>query len=258
MSRSNLLRKIKKITGLSVSQFISQVRLQHAMELLQQHSVTVSEVSYEVGFSSTSYFIKCFREHYGYPPGEVEKRDSRHSDEITLVKGGKEQIAAQNKLTKFWEELKRRKVVKVMVIYASISFILLQVVSILIEPLFLPDWMMSMVIVLLAIGFPIAMVFSWIFEITPAGLEVTQATDENGNSLAHKGDSKMSILNMILIGLLVVIIGILVYPKMFGSGDQVYLNPKLEKSTNYFKQNDDQYLYNRYSIYHVLMQWPGK
>ena len=43
------------------------------MELLKQTSLTVSEVSYQVGFGSTSYFIKCFREHYGYPPGEVGK-----------------------------------------------------------------------------------------------------------------------------------------------------------------------------------------
>ena len=75
MSRSNLLRKIKKLTKLSVSQFISQVRLKGAMEMLKQQSFTVSEVSYRVGFSSTSYFIKCFREFYGYPPGEVGKRD---------------------------------------------------------------------------------------------------------------------------------------------------------------------------------------
>jgi TolB-like protein/AraC-like DNA-binding protein/Tfp pilus assembly protein PilF len=74
MSRSNLLRKIKKLSKLSVSQFISQVRLKHAMELLKEQSFTVSEVSYRVGFSSTSYFIKCFREFYGYPPGEVGKR----------------------------------------------------------------------------------------------------------------------------------------------------------------------------------------
>ena len=75
MSRSNLLRKIKKLSKLSVSQFISQVRLKSAMEMLRQHSFTVSEVSYRVGFSSVSYFIKCFREYYGYPPGEVGKRD---------------------------------------------------------------------------------------------------------------------------------------------------------------------------------------
>ncbi|MDA9668481.1 helix-turn-helix domain-containing protein [Flavobacteriaceae bacterium] len=73
MSRSNLLRKIKKRTKLSASQFILQIRLQEAMDLLKEDSSTVSEISYQVGFGSTSYFIKCFREQYGYPPGEVGK-----------------------------------------------------------------------------------------------------------------------------------------------------------------------------------------
>ena len=73
-SRSNLLRKIKQQSKLSASQFIRQVRLQKGMEILGQTSLTVSEVSYKVGFGSTSYFIKCFREYYGYPPGEVGRR----------------------------------------------------------------------------------------------------------------------------------------------------------------------------------------
>ena len=75
MSRSNLLRKIKKQTGGSASQFIRQVRLQKGMEMLRESSMTVSEISYAVGFGSTSYFIKCFREHYGYPPGEASKME---------------------------------------------------------------------------------------------------------------------------------------------------------------------------------------
>jgi TolB-like protein/AraC-like DNA-binding protein len=74
MSRSNLLRKVKKETSLSVSQLISQVRLNRAMELLKTTSMNVSEVSHQVGFNSPSYFIKCFRERYGYPPGEIGKR----------------------------------------------------------------------------------------------------------------------------------------------------------------------------------------
>ncbi len=73
-SRSNLLRKIKQQTKLSASQFIRQVRLEKGMEIIKQTSLTVSEVSFKVGFGSTSYFIKCFREYYGYPPGEVGRR----------------------------------------------------------------------------------------------------------------------------------------------------------------------------------------
>lgn len=74
MSRSNLLRKIKKQTQLSASQFIRKVRLIRSMELLNQTSLTISEISHRVGFGSTSYFIKCFREQYGHPPGELARR----------------------------------------------------------------------------------------------------------------------------------------------------------------------------------------
>ncbi|HPG08351.1 MAG TPA: helix-turn-helix domain-containing protein [Saprospiraceae bacterium] len=75
MSRSTLLRKIKSTTNQSASQFIRQIRLEIAMELLKETSGTVSEISFKVGFGSVSYFIKCFREQYGYPPGEVGKRE---------------------------------------------------------------------------------------------------------------------------------------------------------------------------------------
>ena len=73
MSRSSLLRKIKKNTALSPSQFIRQVRLKKGRHLIKETQLTVSEISHKVGFGSTSYFIKCFREFYGHPPGEVGK-----------------------------------------------------------------------------------------------------------------------------------------------------------------------------------------
>ncbi len=84
MSRSNLLRKVKKETDLSVSQLISQIRLKRAMELLRTTSMNVSEVSHNVGFGSSSYFIKCFREFYGYPPGEVGRRQQEGASDEPL------------------------------------------------------------------------------------------------------------------------------------------------------------------------------
>ncbi len=84
MSRSSLLRKVKKHAGLSASQFIREVRLKRGMELLKQDdTLTVSEISYQVGFGSTSYFIKCFREQYGIPPGEVSKMGFTEESEQT-------------------------------------------------------------------------------------------------------------------------------------------------------------------------------
>lgn len=85
MSRSNLLRKVKKQSNLSVSQFIRQVKMEKAMEMLKDDSYNVSEVCFQLGFSSASYFIKCFREQYGYPPGEVGKREA---DVAELIEEG--------------------------------------------------------------------------------------------------------------------------------------------------------------------------
>lgn len=88
MSRSNLLRKIKKHTTLSASQFIRQVRLKKSMEMLKETTLNISEVSFKVGFGSTSYFIKCFREQYGYPPGEARKtelvKENGNEDDIDI------------------------------------------------------------------------------------------------------------------------------------------------------------------------------
>ncbi|QEC51872.1 TolB-like protein [Anseongella ginsenosidimutans] len=94
MSRSNLLRRIKQATGKSASQFIREVRLERAMELLVSTSFTVSEVSYQVGFGGTSYFIKCFREYYGYPPGEAGKRKAEEAELAAGREAAEGEIAA--------------------------------------------------------------------------------------------------------------------------------------------------------------------
>lgn len=76
ISHSSLHRKLKSTTGQSISQFIREIRLKRAMELLKMQDVTVSEVAYEVGFGSNTYFAKCFHEYHGFPPAEIKKRYS--------------------------------------------------------------------------------------------------------------------------------------------------------------------------------------
>lgn len=91
MSRSNLHRKIIVASKISANQFIRQFRLQKGMEILKHTSFTVSEVSYKVGFGSPSYFIKCFHDYYGYPPGEVGNRDERETDK-EIAKSNKKRL----------------------------------------------------------------------------------------------------------------------------------------------------------------------
>ncbi len=81
MSRSNLLRKVKRATGLSASRFIRKVRLEKAVELLRNQDLTISEIGFLVGFSSTSYFIKCFKEEFGYSPGQLADQEANIDDE---------------------------------------------------------------------------------------------------------------------------------------------------------------------------------
>ena len=82
LSRFSLNRKLNLITGKTVNQFIREVRLQLAMEMLMQECMTASEVSFKVGFSSPAYFSTCFSEYFGYPPGEVKKRGLNRLVEI--------------------------------------------------------------------------------------------------------------------------------------------------------------------------------
>ncbi|MFC2097119.1 helix-turn-helix domain-containing protein, partial [Bacteroidota bacterium] len=93
MSRSNLHRRIKSATGDSVSQYLRKVRLNKAMELLKEQSFTISEVAFAVGFGSVSYFSKCFREHFGYPPGQV---DSYPEDNEEIHLKGDQEVVIKN------------------------------------------------------------------------------------------------------------------------------------------------------------------
>lgn len=90
ISRSSLYTKVKVYTGDSVSRFICKERLHKAKTLLfsPDSTLTISEVAFEVGFNSTSYFIKCFHDYYGYPPGDIktmviEDRDEGNSVDAT-------------------------------------------------------------------------------------------------------------------------------------------------------------------------------
>jgi AraC-like DNA-binding protein/TolB-like protein/tetratricopeptide (TPR) repeat protein len=73
IGRYTIHRRLRSIRHQSVSQFIREIRLQRAMEMLRNNVALVSEIAYMVGFGSPTYFNKCFHEYYGYPPGEVKK-----------------------------------------------------------------------------------------------------------------------------------------------------------------------------------------
>ncbi len=77
-------------------------------------------------------------------------------------------------ISQFWQELKRRRVVHVITVYASASFVLIELVNNLTEPLNLPPRLSTIVVIILAVGFPLAVILAWIYDLTPIGIEKTK------------------------------------------------------------------------------------
>jgi signal transduction histidine kinase/DNA-binding response OmpR family regulator/ABC-type xylose transport system substrate-binding protein len=76
LSRVHVYRKIKHLTGFSVSEFVRNIKLKKATLLLLESGKNVAEVAYELGFSSPSYFSKCFKEQYNVSPSEYVQQKS--------------------------------------------------------------------------------------------------------------------------------------------------------------------------------------
>ena len=74
MSRMQLHRKLKALTGLSASEFIRSQRLKLASELLKKSDINISQVGYSVGFNDHAYFSKCFKKMYHCTPSEYQKK----------------------------------------------------------------------------------------------------------------------------------------------------------------------------------------
>ena len=73
LSRVQLYRKLKAITGLSPAELLRQMRLQKAHDLIMHSDQPISAIAYDTGFSSPGYFSKCFRDEYGISPSDMRK-----------------------------------------------------------------------------------------------------------------------------------------------------------------------------------------
>ncbi len=79
MSRMQLYRKLKALTGQSANEFIRSIRLKRAAQLLEQNQLTVAEITYEVGFNDLQYFRECFKKLFGVTPSEYTQKNNKNS-----------------------------------------------------------------------------------------------------------------------------------------------------------------------------------
>ncbi len=122
----------------------------------------------------------------------------------------------KNKLTNFFQEIKRRKVFRLAAMYAGFAYVTIELVTNVAEPLGLPEWMPTLIIYVLIGGLPIAVVLSWIFDITPEGIVKTGPVETvSGEIPSSKLVRRRLTASNVIITVLIVIVGILLYPKVF-------------------------------------------
>jgi len=126
------------------------------------------------------------------------------------------------KLSQFWRELKRRKVIKAMAMYAATAFIIIEASDIILPRLGLPDWTVTFLIILVLVGFPITIILSWVFDATPGGIERTPSIDEEELNIIPEVKRKRKFMSSdLIITALVIVVLILLYPKLFSTDKNV-------------------------------------
>lgn len=98
-------------------------------------------------------------------------------DSVPSPRSGHEGARLLSSVRRYYEELKRRKVFRVALVYAGVAWVLIQVAVATFPHLNLPSWAVTFVIVLLMLGFPVAIVLAWAFDITPEGVRRTEPSD---------------------------------------------------------------------------------
>jgi len=118
----------------------------------------------------------------------------------------------------FWEELKRRKVIRVVVMYAGAAYVITELITNISEPLHFPEWTATLVIIILIFGFPVVAILSWIFDLTPEGLKKTETFDTSAEEILPQPVRRKLKATDVIITFLIMAVVFLAYPKVIKRG----------------------------------------
>ncbi len=107
----------------------------------------------------------------------------------------------------FLGEIKRRKVFQVAAVYAVVAWLIIQIIDVISEPLSLPNWFDTVAILLLAIGFPIAVILAWAFDLTPQGIKSAANIQSSGDVPTKSAGQRFIYISQ---GLVLLAVGFLV------------------------------------------------
>jgi tetratricopeptide (TPR) repeat protein len=121
-----------------------------------------------------------------------------------------------NSFERFWKELKRRKVFRVTATYAATAYIIIEVTNNLMGPFRLPEWIPTLVALLLAIGLPVVIILSWIFDFTAQGIKKTESLEElTEKEIINKPQKRRFKVSDVVIAVLLVAVVVLAWPRIF-------------------------------------------
>jgi len=107
-------------------------------------------------------------------------------------------------MASIYQELKRRKVFRVLAVYLVAAWLIVQVADVVLPALQMPEWTISFVTVLLIFGFPVALILAWAYEVTPEGIKL----DAEVRDLPVAASSSSQVTNYIILGMLAVLVTI--------------------------------------------------
>lgn len=110
-------------------------------------------------------------------------------------------------MTGFLSELKRRNVAKVALVYIVVGWLLMQIADVMFPALLLPEWATRMLAAFLILGFPVAMIFVWAYEITPEGLKLTADVDP-ADSITQRTGRKIDFIIIAVLAIAVVLLAL--------------------------------------------------
>jgi len=154
-------------------------------------------------------------------------------------------------MSKFFNELKRRNVIKSTIAYLIIAWIVIQVALAVLPTFGAPDWIIQAIIIILAIGLPIWIIISWIYDFTPKGIE---KTDEDSESRVISQITNKRLNVFIIVGLSIAVIVLAIKPSFFSSDldkdysiavipfDNIKVDEDKEWLSQNFTQNVNSYL----------------
>ncbi len=96
VGRTRLYQKITELTGMSIKEFILDIRLKRAGQLLRESDCTIAEISTMTGFSNPKYFSVCFKRHFSQTPTEFKNDRRNQAGEYESEKYGSENMAREN------------------------------------------------------------------------------------------------------------------------------------------------------------------